>query len=152
LPETWPEPRLHVPLSDTTAWKAKRGLAGARSIALAPGAVGPSKRWPASYYAEVAQALIAQGWIVWVVGGPNETPIAREIVAAAGPQAHDVTGHDLREGILALAAADFVLSNDSGLLHVAAAIGTPTAGILGAAQSSCCNDRNTDRRAVPPLP
>jgi heptosyltransferase-2 len=131
LPEAWPEPRLHVPLADTTAWKAKRGLTGPRSIALAPGAVGPSKRWPASYYAEVAQALIAQGWIVWVVGGPNETPIAHEIVAAAGPQAHDVTGHDLREGILALAAADFVLSNDSGLLHVAAAIGTPTAGIFG---------------------
>jgi heptosyltransferase-2 len=131
LPDTWPEPRLHVPLADTTAWKARRGLAGPRSIALAPGAVGPSKRWPASYYAEVAQALIAQGWIVWVVGGPNETPIAREIVTAAGPQAHDVTGHDLREGILALAAADFVLSNDSGLLHVAAAIGTPTAGIFG---------------------
>jgi heptosyltransferase-2 len=131
-PEKWPEPQLRVPLAETAAWKAKRGLGGgAPSIALAPGAVGPSKRWPASYFGEIAQALTAQGWIVWVVGGPNETPAAREIIAPAGPHAHDVTGHDLREGILALAAADFVLSNDSGLMHVAAAIGTPTAGIFG---------------------
>jgi heptosyltransferase-2 len=66
-----------------------------------------------------------------VVGGPQERAAAAEIAASAGPHAHDVTGTDLRDGILALAAADFVVSNDSGLLHVAAAIGTPTAGIFG---------------------
>ena len=67
---------------------------------------------------------------VWVLGGPNEGEIAREI-AAAGPQARDLTSNDLRNAILALAAADASVTNDSGLMHVSAAIGTPTVAIFG---------------------
>jgi heptosyltransferase-2 len=100
-------------------------------VALAPGAVGPSKRWPAFAYAEVARQLTAQGVAVWVVGGPSEKQIAGEIIGGAGPLARDLTGTDLRGGILALAAAEVAVSNDSGLLHVAAALGTPAVGIFG---------------------
>jgi heptosyltransferase-2 len=132
LPAELPKPAVQVPLPEVLAWRGKRGLDNpAPVVALAPGAVGPSKRWPVSFYAEIARALIAQGYAIWVVGGPQERAAAAEIAASAGPHAHDVTGTDLRDGILALAAADFVVSNDSGLLHVAAAIGTPTAGIFG---------------------
>jgi heptosyltransferase-2 len=98
-------------------------------VALAPGAVGPSKRW--SYYAEAAKALTQQGFSVWVTGGPGEREAAAAIVAENPNHIKDLTGTDLRQAILALAAADAVLSNDSGLLHVAAAIGTPTVGIFG---------------------
>ena len=63
-------------------------------------------------------------------GGPNEKEVATEIAAAAG-DIRDLTGADLRNAILALAAADVAISNDSGLLHVAAAIGTPAVGIFG---------------------
>jgi heptosyltransferase-2 len=66
-----------------------------------------------------------------VVGGPGEKAMAAEIVATGGPRVRDLTGNDLRNGILALAAASVTISNDSGLLHVAAAIGTPTMGIFG---------------------
>lgn len=129
LPLDWPVPQLRVPPAEVAAWRQGAGLDGRTAVALAPGAVGPSKRW--SYYAEAARALTAQGLDIWIVGGPGETAQAREIVAAAGPDARDLTGTDLRNGILALAAADLVISNDSGLLHVAAAIGTPTIGIFG---------------------
>lgn len=129
LPMDWPEPQLIVPKADITAWRIAQGLGTAKAVALAPGAVGPSKRW--SYYAEAAKELTTRGYDVWVIGGPGETHAATEIVAAAGPRACDLTGEDLRNGILALAAADLVISNDSGLLHVSAAIGSPTIGIFG---------------------
>jgi heptosyltransferase-2 len=64
-----------------------------------------------------------------VIGGPNENEIATEIAAAG--DIRDLTGPDLRNAILALAAADVAISNDSGLLHVAAALGTPAVGIFG---------------------
>jgi heptosyltransferase-2 len=68
---------------------------------------------------------------VWVIGGPGEKLQAAEIASAGGPRVRDLTGNDLRNAILALAAAKLAISNDSGLLHVAAAIGTPTMGIFG---------------------
>src|SRR6185437_1145794 len=68
---------------------------------------------------------------VWILGGPNETPIAREIITLAGERVRDFTGNDLRNAILALAAADASVTNDSGLMHVSAVIGTPTVAIFG---------------------
>jgi len=133
LPAEWPKPELRVPLADATAWRAQRGLGdgGRPVVALAPGAVGPSKRWPVSYFAELARTLITNGATVWVLGSPAERPLAAEIVRAAGGNAHDLTSPDLRNAILALRLASAAVSNDSGLVHVAAAIGTPTIGIFG---------------------
>lgn len=130
LPKTeWPVPQLVIPPAEIAAWRQKNELGGHAAIALAPGSVGPSKRW--TYFSEAARMLVEQGLEVWVVGGPGEKAIASEIVDFAGPGARDLTGNDLRDGIMAIAAARTVISNDSGLLHVAAAIGTPTMGIFG---------------------
>jgi len=98
---------------------------------LAPGAVGPSKRWPVGAYAVLARRLAEQGSTVAIVGGPDEKPLAAEIAGVAGAKVRDLTGPDLRNAILALAAAKAAVSNDSGLLHVAAALGTPAIGIFG---------------------
>lgn len=132
-PADWPLPELNVPAAAAERWRAERGLAddGRPVAALAPGAVGPSKRWPVSSYAALAQSLTAQGLAVWVLGSPDEGPLAAEIVRAAGERARDVTSPDLRNAILALKLAAIAISNDSGLVHVAAAIGTPTIGIFG---------------------
>jgi heptosyltransferase-2 len=131
-PAEWPLPRLVVPAEEIAAWRARRGMTigGRPKVALAPGAVGPGKRWPLPRFAELAKRLAADNE-VWVVGGPNETPLAATIAAAAPGAVRDLTGHDLREAILALAAADAAVSNDSGLLHVAAAIATPVVGLFG---------------------
>jgi heptosyltransferase-2 len=100
-------------------------------VALAPGAVGPGKRWATAHYAALARLLTMQDIDVWVVGGPNEGPLAQTIAAAAGSRVRDLTGPDLRNAILALAAADAAVTNDSGLMHVAAALATPTVALFG---------------------
>jgi heptosyltransferase-2 len=144
MPAQWPLPELAVPAAEVAAWRQRLGPAapdGRRVVALAPGAVGPSKRWGG--YAELARRLAAAGSDVWIVGGPGEKDIARDITGDRGriPESEggngraatirDLTGDDLRNAILALAAADAAVSNDSGLLHVAAALGTPAVGIFG---------------------
>jgi heptosyltransferase-2 len=130
-PAAWPLPELKVPATECATWRQRLGLTpdGRSIIALAPGAVGPSKRWPGISYAELARRLCSEGHWVWVIGGPNEKDLAAEI--ADGTKIRDLTGPDLRNAILALAAADLAISNDSGLLHVAAALGTPAIGIFG---------------------
>jgi heptosyltransferase-2 len=131
-PPEWPLPELRVPASEIAEWRRRMGLQSGRpTVALAPGAVGPSKRWPSGSYAALAGRLAAEGNSVWVIGGPGEQALADEIVAAAPDHVRDLTGPDLRNAILALAAAQAAVSNDSGLLHVAAAIGTPAIGIFG---------------------
>ena len=132
-PTVWPEPELNVPASQAAAWRAHRGLPddGRPVVAFAPGAVGPSKRWPVRYFAELAANLTARGLSVWVLGSPDEAPLATEIAAGAGAGAHDLTSPDLRNAILALKCAKACVSNDSGLVHVAAAIGVPTVAIFG---------------------
>jgi heptosyltransferase II len=129
LPPEWPVPQLVVSPDETDRWRQANGLGTATAVALAPGSVGSSKRW--GYYAEAAQQLAQQGHDVWVIGGPGEKALATEIVAKGGPRVRDLTGTDLRNGVLAMAAARVAISNDSGLMHVAAAIGTPTMGIFG---------------------
>jgi heptosyltransferase-2 len=138
VPKDWPKPDLNVPTQAAAEWRARHDLKngglddGSRPvIAFAPGAVGPSKRWPVSYFGELARSLTAEGFSVWVLGSPAEAPLAKEIVDAAGRYARDLTSNDLRNAILALKVASACVSNDSGLVHVSAAIGTPTVGIFG---------------------
>ena len=99
-------------------------------VTLAPGAVGPGKAWPPEHYAELARQLAVDGADIWVLGGPNETAIAAEI-AAGGANVKDLTGNDLRDAIIAMAVADVAVTNNSGLMHIAAALNTPTIAIFG---------------------
>jgi heptosyltransferase-2 len=130
LPASWPLPELKVPAAEIAAWRQRQGFGDRAAVALAPGAVGPSKRWPAAAYGQLARSMVADGLSVWVLGGPQEKQLAAEIVGDQ-KHIHDLTGPDLRNAVLALAAARAAVSNDSGLLHVAAALGTPSAGIFG---------------------
>jgi heptosyltransferase-2 len=129
LPAEWPVPQLRVPPGEAARWRQSNGLGSGTAIALAPGSVGSSKRW--TYYPQAARLLAEQGLDVWVVGGPGEKALAAEIAAAGGRRVRDLTSGDLRNGILAMAAASVAISNDSGLMHVAAALGTATMGIFG---------------------
>ena len=101
---------------------------GDRLIALAPGSVWATKRWP--YYVELASALAGQGRIV-VVGGPDDRVLASEIRSAV-PDAIDATG-----ALPMLGSADLIgrcaviVTNDSSPLHLASAMGTPTVAIFG---------------------
>ncbi|MCL2872749.1 MAG: lipopolysaccharide heptosyltransferase II [Betaproteobacteria bacterium] len=106
-----------------------------------PGAeYGPAKRWPAEYFAELALRLIHEGFVVWLVGSPKDRAITDEIVAAARanaqsddvPQLYDLVGKtDLSAVVDLLAVARVVVSNDSGLMHIAAALGVPLVALFG---------------------
>jgi heptosyltransferase-2 len=133
LPTEWPLPELKVPPHEVQTWLARNRLAeqSRPTVALSPGAVGAGKAWPVDHYTELAKALVMDGTSVWILGGPSETSLAKKITAAVGDRARDLTGSDLRNAILALAAAHISVTNDSGLMHVAAAIGIPTVAIFG---------------------
>jgi heptosyltransferase-2 len=133
LPAEWPLPELVVPPAEVSARRVHNDLEPDTRpvVAFAPGAVGAGKAWPAEHYAELARSLTADGATIWVLGGPGETALAAQIAAAGGEHVRDLTGNDLRNAVLALAAADVAVTNDSGLMHVAAAIGTPTVAIFG---------------------
>jgi heptosyltransferase II len=133
LPSELPLPELKVPHHELESWRAQRGLANEASpiITLSPGAVGAGKAWPPGHYAELSRALTKDGASVWIVGGPNETSLAKQIATAGGNLVRDLTSTDLRNAILALAATDVSVTNDSGLMHVSAALGTPTVAIFG---------------------
>ena len=133
LPDDWPVPQLVVPAAAVDDWRqhARIVMDGRPVAALGPGAVGPGKAWPPEHFSDLARRLTADGFAVWVIGGSQERSLAADIAAAAGPLARAFTSPNLRQAILALRAADVAITNDSGLMHVAAAIGTPTIAIFG---------------------
>ena len=127
-----PAPRLAVERARAEATAAAMGLRVDRpALALCPGAAyGSAKRWPAARYAEIAAAHAATGWQVWLLGVASEAPIAEELLAgldaAARAQCRNLVGlSGLGEVVDLLSLADAVVSNDSGLMHVAAALGVP---------------------------
>ena len=129
LPPEWPVPQLLVPPEEIARWRQANGLGTGPAVALAPGSVGASKRW--TYYPGGRAA--AGRARARCLGGrrPRRKGAGGGDRCRRRPRVRDLTGTDLRNGILAMAAAGVAISNDSGLMHIAAAIGTPTMGIFG---------------------
>lgn len=102
-------------------------------LGLCPGAeFGESKRWPASYYAEVASTALQQGWQVWLFGSDKDVPVTQEINELTGFQCQDFGGKTkLGQAIELMSFCDTVVSNDSGLMHVAAALDKKLVAIYG---------------------
>jgi heptosyltransferase-2 len=101
-------------------------------VALAPGAeYGPAKRWPVEHYRRTAGALAAAGWRVVVTGTPKEQTMG-EAIASAAPGALNLCGAtDLQGFVALLAGARLLISNDSGAMHVGAALGLPQIALFG---------------------
>ena len=108
-----------------------------KRLILCPGAeFGSAKQWPASSYAEVAEPLLARGWQVLILGSQAdiETGVALVNAVSAEQQSkvHNLCGKtQLEDAIDLLATADAVVSNDSGLMHITAALQTPLIAIYG---------------------
>lgn len=102
-------------------------------LGLCPGAeYGPAKRWPAERFAEVAKQALNQGQAVWLFGSDKDAPITRAINQMTGSRCLDLGGKTaLGEAVDLMALTDAVVSNDSGLMHVAAAVNKPLVAIFG---------------------
>lgn len=138
LPKPYPRPTLRIDPASRDAALAKFGLELDRPVlALCPGAeFGEAKRWPSSHYAQVAESCIRQGWQVWLFGSKNDHAVGESIRERLIPGLREEVsnlsgGTSLAEAIDLLSCADSVVSNDSGLMHVAAALNRPLVAVYG---------------------
>ena len=130
--------RLKVDHANLLITVARLGLDRSKPVvAFCPGAeYGPAKRWPARHFAALAKLLAARGMTVWLIGSDKDHPIGEEIAALAGGKVINLCGRtDLTAAIDLLSAAQLVVSNDSGLMHVAGALGRPLIALYGSSSA-----------------
>ncbi len=147
LPEI-PPPALAIDPAAVARARAERGLDEQRPLlALCPGAeYGAAKRWPESHYAALAREYLRRGWRVALFGSDKDQVVGAAIATAA-PGCVDLCGRTtLAEAIDLLAAADAVVSNDSGLMHVAAALQRPLVAVYGSSDPNFTPPLNADHR------
>ena len=110
---------------------AEKGAARARIVALAPGAKAEPNRWPAARFAEVGRELAMRGFNVAIVGGKGDFPLCGSIADSIGNGALNLAGRTtLRESCELLGRAALLVCNDSGVQHLAAAVGTPCVSLF----------------------
>ncbi len=133
LPQPYPSPALTVDAANRDALVERFGLATAEPVTiLCPGAeYGASKRWPTEHFAALARQRMKVGHAVWVIGSPGDRELGAVIMEAA-PGAVDLTGRTrLTDAVDLLSLADAVVTNDSGLMHVACALSVRVVALYG---------------------
>ena len=129
-----PQPQLHVSSEKQQQVLEKFSLDLDKPVAVfCPGAeYGPAKRWPIPYFAELAQRLQQQGYSVWITGSQKDREIGDKIIALGNSGTRNLCGiTDLAEAVALLSCASLVVTNDSGLMHVAAALDRPMLALYG---------------------
>lgn len=135
LPSILPNPKLAT--SKEVAWSLAKSLGIAKPaskiLGLCPGAeYGEAKRWPAEYYAEVAKYALDKKWQVWLFGSEKDEEVANKINSLTNGKCFNLSGKtNLQEAISLISLCDSVVSNDSGLMHVAAALDKKVIAIYG---------------------
>ncbi len=128
-----PEPRLRVDEANRERLFRELGLNTDRPVvAFMPGAeYGPAKQWPTQYFSQLAMRLVEAGWQVWILGSAKEAALG-EAICAGNSRAQNLCGRtQLADTVDLLSRCRRAVTNDSGLMHVAAAAGTPLVAIYG---------------------
>lgn len=143
-------PRLVVDAGVSTSTAEAFGFGAGKNAVLCPGAeYGPAKRWPAEHFGALAQALAARGFAVHLLGTAGERALCDAVVAASGGTARSHAGRtQLGQAIDLIARADLVVSNDSGLMHVAAALGVPQVALFGSSSPEHTPPQSAAARVV----
>lgn len=134
LPRPVSDPVLRSTVADQEKTLAELAIARPdKLVAFCPGAeFGAAKRWPAMHFAHLARQLAADGYAIWLFGSTKDHAIAEQIAVAAPGLTRNLCGNTrLDQAIDLLALADLVVCNDSGLMHVAAALDRPLVAIYG---------------------
>jgi heptosyltransferase-2 len=136
-PPDIPDPKLTVDMDNQRHVTEALGLEREqKAVALMPGAeYGPAKQWPVEYFLSLAQMFVKKGFQVWVLGSEKEKRLGDDI-ANNQASVYNLCGKTRLEDVIdLLAAARFAVSNDSGLMHVAAAVGIPVVAIYGSSSA-----------------
>lgn len=112
------------------------GLSGAPILALHPGAGKVENRWPAERFARVAREFLERGWAVYLIEGPADARATQETLEAFGSKLPILRNVRLRVVAAALAQSQLALVNDTGVMHVAGAVGLPTLALFGPTPSA----------------
>ncbi|KEQ18287.1 lipopolysaccharide heptosyltransferase II [Endozoicomonas numazuensis] len=152
LPSPLPKPSLNVESDNVVNALHRYQLSKDLPIlALCPGAeFGPSKQWPAGYYGEVALTMIQKGWQIWLFGSEKDQPVTNEIMGYLPrnlqERCFNLAGQTtLADAVDLMSQASAVVSNDSGLMHIAAALSRPLVAVYGsttAAHTPPMNDNS----------
>jgi len=146
-----PVPHLHVSRENQQQLQTKFQLqADKKIIALCAGAeYGEAKRWPVAHFAEIARMKINEGWQVWLLGSPKDAAVTAEINRLSGGGCRDFCGQtNIVEAVDLLSLADAVVSNDSGLMHVAAALGKDLVAIYGSSDPHFTPPLNSNAKII----
>jgi heptosyltransferase-2 len=129
--------------AEATLTRLRVALPDKPVLALCPGAeYGPAKRWPVEYYAELARLKLTEGWAVWLFGSAKDVDITAAVQSQTDGCCVDLGGKtNLLEAVDLLAIATAVVTNDSGLMHIAAALARPVIALYG----------SSDPRHTPPM-
>lgn len=145
LPEQLPQPVLLANHELAQSLLAKFDIPQTQQsvLGLCPGAeYGEAKRWPAEYYAEVATHALNQGWQVWLFGSEKDKQVTATIQHFTQQRCVDLAGSTkLGEAIDLMSLCHTVISNDSGLMHVAAALDKKLIAVYG----------SSDPKHTPPM-
>jgi len=141
-----PRPKLTISTKDQTKVVNKLGVElgfDEKVLVLCPGAeFGQAKQWPSQHYAAVARFYIDQGWQVWLMGSAKDVSVCQSINSLSAKSCTVFAGTtSLAEAVILMSFANLVVSNDSGLMHVAAALHKPLVAVYG----------STDPGFTPPL-
>lgn len=138
-----PQPTLQPKIPNVTLQRLQLNITDQPILALCPGAeYGIAKQWPSTFFAQVAQQKLDEGWQVWLFGSLKDNTVALEIQYLTQQRCINLCGKtQLAEAVDLLALATVVISNDSGLMHVAAALDKPLIAIYG----------SSDPHMTPPL-
>ncbi|MDD5299978.1 MAG: lipopolysaccharide heptosyltransferase II [Gallionella sp.] len=134
IPRPLANPRLEVSAAQRDTTLHNLGLTLDKPVAVfCPGAeYGPAKRWPTAYFADIARRLHQQGYALWLIGSGKDKPVADEINRLADKNCINLCGNtSLYDAIALLSCARLVISNDSGLMHLAAALDRPLLALFG---------------------
>lgn len=151
-PDEVPIPTVSVPDEALERFRSLAGPLQGAVIGLFPGSNAPSRRWDADRYASLARRLAREGARVFVFGGPGEQRLTASV---AGEVAVDLGGRtDLPLLAAGLASCRVVVTNDSGPMHLAAAVGTPTLSLQGPADPAVTRPLGAGHRMLrhPELP
>lgn len=148
LPAAAPPRLIADPEAGALAARALGARLGDPILALCPGAeYGPAKRWPAAHFAALARGYQEQGWQIWLLGGAHDKAAGSAIAALSAGACLDLTGRTtLLQALDLIGLATAVVSNDSGLMHLAASLKKPLVAVFGS--SDPAHTPPLDARAV----